>query len=81
MNFSRIICDVVEWLQLKNEIVHVEWPDQHESVYPLDWLRAHRFTDDAFEAFLALHEAPEQPWAADDLQDRVPTFDYAQVRV
>ena len=65
--------------QMKDGVVQLEWPDHHESVYPIEWLDTHRFSEDRTEALLNLFEAPETLWTAADMQDKIQKFIYEDV--
>lgn len=63
------------WLRDNGPGWEVEWqPDGHRSVYPARWLDAHAPDGPAYRtAGDGRTEADKEPWAAADLDGRIPS--------
>ena len=61
-----------------NGELSVTWPDDHKSVFKIDWLKKRKFSQEGISRRLAYLSRPQTLWNA-ELQNNIPTFNYDEV--
>lgn len=70
--------DLFQCLESKDGNVRfrVEWPDQHESVYELEWLREYDFNSEAQKKWLNFYHFEKLTWNAENFRKILRYFSY-----
>ena len=67
------------FVQVKNGSLSIKWSDDHESLFSLDWLLERAFTASAREVAKRRFYPKPVLWGSDQLQDKIPSFNFTQV--
>lgn len=83
LRWNNFDCDVkVEKLQVdqKAQQVHINWSDNHESTFPLDWLKEHSFCKERQNEYIDTWYRPKpKPWSKEEFPKILKKFQYKDI--
>ncbi|XP_005182425.1 gamma-butyrobetaine dioxygenase [Musca domestica] len=83
MRWTNFDCDVkVEQISVdeKKNQIHINWSDNHQSTFSLDWLKERNFSKENREQFLKDWYRPQtQTWSKEEFSKILKTFEFKDI--